>query len=984
MTLLAGGWRLSTAVLVAAVLLSGLFSFPASAQTATTGAITGTVTDPNGKPVADVQVTAASPSQTASATTNNSGFYSLVNLTPDTYTVSFQKQGFAAASVPGVTVFQLQTATLNHQLQTALRTIAQVRATGASNLVKSNQGSDVYNVSGQQLTAATNPVNTHETLYQYLAVTPGVTGTGFPSQPRVRGGQVTDLGYQFDGIPIQDRMTGFFTTNLANIGIGNIEVYTGGLPASGSTNGTGFFNSVVKTGTYPASTQISVQVTSPEANQYLTVEQSWATPDHKYSAYIGFDGVNSTNQYSYGEHTFPNVLMQGFNGPGPVRTRDWVGNFIYRPSQKDALQFLLTNSLGEFDFNYLLMRNAGEATAMAMHPCPGAINDPSTFTGGSGGTAPNGQACTQGLYYTSIPNGGGNIWHHYGGLGKIQWNHNINEHSFFNLRLAENFNQYIFDQPWTDPNVPAYENPGGNYNWWSFLTPFSNPSCVSAYVAAGQSNSQAAATCAYSLPPPGQATGCPSYPLQTGTPVTSPVFYNPTPPVIPGTTTHYPTTVADTGDLCTWLDGFAESFYGDRRSNMYFGNFDYTNQISANLTLRAGLSHEYDNNLERYYVTNFFQGGAAGTPADWPDNYLKSVYPTIENTLWADADVHVGKLLLTPGLAYATEHYGCPVSGCTTQHALNPTFNGTYTFDPKNVVRFSYGNTSSFIGAVYVYRENSRTYNPSKPGFSYDPQINHSADLMYEHAFNDGTTVRLGPFYNKTDNYFEEYTPIIVVNGVPTFGKSVLSNGQRHKTFGLELAVNHVDNRPTGISYWLAGTYNNYWATTTNLSGAFVNFPLPQNIINQGIYVRAFDNPLVQGTLLADLHSGRFHFDPMIVYSADYFFNTGLTSLPDGTPCVDANGLPFICQNEQIAGANWWTKLVAYEELGPSKNFILGLRVDNFLNNTNDVAPCVSDGTGCFPFNGPQSGVVDTPGSLIFQNYSQGARTFFFFAGVKL
>jgi hypothetical protein len=966
MTLLPRKSRLGASIL-AALFLCAAAAAPQLALAGTTGNITGIVTDASGKAVADVSVTAAAASQTARATTDARGFYSLVNLTPDTYVVSFQKTGYQPISVPGITVFQDQTIRVNQTLQAALKTIAAVTATGASNLVKSNQGSNVYNVSGQQLTAATNPVDTHETLYQYLGVTPGVTQTGPNAQPRVRGGQVTDLGYEFDGIPIQDRMTGFFTTNLANIGIGNIEVYTGGLPASGSTNGTGYFNSVVKTGTYPAYTQLSFAVTSPEANHYYTFEEGWATPDHRYSAYVGFDGVASQNQYDYGEHTFPNVLMYGFNGPGPVTTRDWVGNFIYRPSQKDALQFLITNSLGEFDFNYLLKRDAGEAPAMAMNPCPGALNDSTTFTGGSGGTAPNGQPCPNGLYYTSIPNGGGNMWHHYGGLGKLQWNHNINDHSFFDLRFAENFNQYIFDQPWTDPNVPKWENPAGGYNWWSDLVPYVPASCT----AAGFSTAQ----CSYSLPPPGQATGCPTYPLQTGTPVTNPVFFNPNPP--PG----QPTTVTDKADVCTWLDGFAESFYGDRRSNMWFGNADYTNELNEHLTVKAGLEHEYDKNLERYYVTNFFNGGADGTPAQWPDNYLNSVYPTVENTLWGETDIHVGKWLLSPGLAYATEHYACPVPGCTTQHAFNPTFNGTYTFDPKDVIRFSYGNTSSFIGAVYVFREGSSTYNPNQPGFSYNPQLNHSADLMFEHAFNDGTTMRFGPYYNKTDNYFEEYTPFSIVNGVFTPGKTVLSNGQRHKTFGFELAVNHVDNRPTGVSYWLSGTYDNYWATTGSLSEAFVNLPLPQNIIDQGIYVRSFDNPLLQGTLLADFHSGRFHFDPMVVYSTEYFYNTGIT-------CdTDANGnpvAPFICQNENIAGANWWTKLMAWEELGTNRNYIVGIRIDNFLDNTNDVAPCVSDGTGCFPFNGPQSGVINTPGTAIYQNYSQGPRTFYFFAGVKL
>ncbi len=109
------GWRVAAGILAAATLCVGLM-IPQAAYAGTTGNITGTVTDTSGKPIADVSVTAASPSQSASATTDAHGFYSLVNLTPDTYTVSFQKSGYSAISVPGVVVYQDQTATENRTM----------------------------------------------------------------------------------------------------------------------------------------------------------------------------------------------------------------------------------------------------------------------------------------------------------------------------------------------------------------------------------------------------------------------------------------------------------------------------------------------------------------------------------------------------------------------------------------------------------------------------------------------------------------------------------------------------------------------------------------------------------------------------------------------------------------------------------------------------------------------------------------------------
>src|SRR5579875_1301681 len=127
-------WRVTAIVLMSAF-IAGVMIVPQAAYAGNTGNITGTVTDAAGKPVADVRVTAASASQTASATTDAHGFYSILNLIPDTYTVSFQKSGYAEASSAGVVVMQDQTQSVNQQLHTEMKTIASVHASGASNLL---------------------------------------------------------------------------------------------------------------------------------------------------------------------------------------------------------------------------------------------------------------------------------------------------------------------------------------------------------------------------------------------------------------------------------------------------------------------------------------------------------------------------------------------------------------------------------------------------------------------------------------------------------------------------------------------------------------------------------------------------------------------------------------------------------------------------------------------------------------------------------
>lgn len=972
---------------IAAALSFSLLLFPQHAYAGTTGNITGTVTDTAGKPVADVSVTAASASQTASGTTDASGFYSILDLIPDTYTVSFQKEGFASASAPGIVVVQDQTQRVNHQLQVALKTIATVRAAGGSSLVKPNESSDVYTVSGSQLTAATNPVNSLETIYQWMAVTPGVTAT-INSQPRIRGGQVTDLGYEFEGIPIQDRIVGFFTSNLSNTGLSNVEVYTGGLAGAGAVNGTGYFNSVLKTGTYPGFESLSYTASTPEQNQYLSFERGWASVNHRLSYYVGFTGVNSANQYDYGEHSFPGVVFPFCycNGPGPVKERNWVGNFHYHPDPKNDFQIVATNDLGDFDFSYFLARRAGEPLPLAAAPCPGAV--PALGVNGTfatGGTAANGQTCPLGIQWSSLGSGQGNLWHHYGGLGKIQWNHNFNEHSSLNFRIAENFNQYIFDQPMADPNIPSMENAGDPYNWMD-------------QIGVG-------------------ASACPAYPYTAGTPV------------------QIPTT--DSGDMCMSGDG-VEVFWGNRRSNIWQTAADYTNVVNDYLTIRAGASQEMDHNTFDYFDTAAYTVLPNGS-LRYPSISEEASYPTNQQVAYINPDIHIGKLLISPGLTYASRHYGfpadqgyatgggnCPTgltcnvySGGYTAHALDPTFNGTYAFGPNDDVKFSWGDTTSFIASSYVYTsslaantgfdQGHTARNPFLPGTTFAPQQNHAAEVLYEHNFGNNTTMRVGPYYNKTTNYYNEYKPFLgffqkgcnpldlsgctpcsfVPGGTcgPVFAKStILQNNGEHNTFGAEFALNHINNSPLGTSWWLSATYDNYWTTSTSLSAAYLNFPLPSYLINQGMRLRTSSNPLWSGTLLADFHSNGFHFDPLVYYQTDTFF------YPNGALCPNAaTGLFDVCQ-QQTAHGWWWSKLNVYRDFGTKPTLTLGFTVSNLFDNNTDTTPCSNsdpffapyNGTGCWPFDGPQSGVIGPPGQLIYQNYSQSPRTFYFYAGIKM
>lgn len=933
--------RLLIAAVVIAALSVALFT-PCLVRAGTTGTITGTVTDSEtGAPLQGVKVSATSGSGAQTAYTNRAGFYSVQALNPDTYTVSFSLAGYELDSTVGVNVNQDQTSVVDRKLTKTVRTLGRVPVRASSNLVQPHTGTDVYNINGSQLAAASGGDDLHKTLYEYTATVPGLApiGGAFPSEPSIRGGQDTDNGYEYDGIPIAERILGFFTSNLSNVGIGNLEVYTGGLNAGAAANGTGIINSVVKAGRYPAFGSVAFGFTSPAFNHKIGLEYGGATPDNRFSYYMAFGGVLSDNQYNYGENTYPN-LVYGPSGvsstnAGPVNTRDLVGNFHYRPSAKDDIQVMVENSLYDQNNSYLLNTGTPGAPLLKLAPCPGALPDPSdTFgTFGMGGIAPNGQPCPGGLYFKSLANGDGVATRHYGGLGKIQWNRVVGDHASIAFRLAENFNQYLFDQVLTDPN-----NPG-------------------------------------SVEPPLPA-GCPPLPYKAGAPL----------PITPG------------GSTCTHDSG---DYYQDRNSRMYIAAMDYTDTPTANLTLKAGVGQEYDQNYRDIRNLATFNPNTGAWPGRAFYGAISDI-PTHIPYVYAQASVNSGHFTIEPGLRYQREWYGIPTIPNSTDFKTAksisvgswiPTVAGTYRVNDNNVVRFSWGDTAAFVGTAYVWRMSSNHtvptfYNPFAPGAAVAPQINHNADLMWEHQFAPNTSLRIGPWIRHTDNYFEEYNPILGFDssGNPIFSKEdVPTNGLKIRAAGVELGFSHLDQRPTGASVWLSGSYDNYWTTATSGNSGYYNFPLPSTLVNQGVYVRQGLVPLFAGTFLADLHSNGFRVLPLVYYSFDSFYNIAVLN-PAGTQ---------ISQNEG-KGSGYFVVNTTVSKDFDHGNFTVGIRGTNLTNNLQGTTPCQVDnnGTGCFPFNGPLSGVHATPSlpncvglgspgvpscSFINQKVSQDARLFEFF-----
>jgi len=268
----------------------------------TTGNITGTLTDTTtGKAVADAKIGAVSPSQSATTTTDAGGHFTFLGLAPDTYTVSAEKQGYAPISLAGVTVFADQSLTLNLTTHPELKTIAAVTSRAAGNLVKPGTTSDVYSVNAatQQVVSGSgggfNLNSAYSGIYSQPGVTSYVGNAGWGQVFYIRGSSYSQIGYEFDGVPVNRAFDNYQANSLSNLGQQELQVYTGGSPsgASSATLG-GFINQVIKTGTYPGFGGLTGGIGAPGFYHALTAEAGGASPNRNFSYYVGLMGYNQT------------------------------------------------------------------------------------------------------------------------------------------------------------------------------------------------------------------------------------------------------------------------------------------------------------------------------------------------------------------------------------------------------------------------------------------------------------------------------------------------------------------------------------------------------------------------------------------------------------------------------------------------------------------------------------------------------------------
>jgi outer membrane receptor protein involved in Fe transport len=202
----------SFVALLGSILLLSMLSVAAYGQTAGTGAIAGTITDPRGAVVAGATISAIDVTTGEKRTTVSSGTgnYLVPLLLPATYRVEVSKSGFRVSVSAGITVHITETATVNVELEVGAATET-VEVTANAILLKTEQ-SALGNVVDQKQVSALPLVTRNYS--QILGLSPGVSAETFSAGEIGRGGvddamvagggSYQDNNFQMNGIEVND------------------------------------------------------------------------------------------------------------------------------------------------------------------------------------------------------------------------------------------------------------------------------------------------------------------------------------------------------------------------------------------------------------------------------------------------------------------------------------------------------------------------------------------------------------------------------------------------------------------------------------------------------------------------------------------------------------------------------------------------------------------------------------------------------------
>jgi hypothetical protein len=232
-----------------AIFLAGLLSCQIFAGV--TGKIAGNVTDARtNEPLPGVNIIIEGTSMGAS--TDEDGFYVILNVSPGTYKLQSSYIGYTTVIISDVIVSVDLTTPIDIEMtETTLETTESITVVAERQMIRKDETSTRHFVTSEEMEI--QPISSFQEVAMNQA---GVVGSHF------RGGRSSEVLVLIDGIPVRDPAgtysgnLGGFTSNVPEFGIQELEVSLGGFSAEYGNVQSGLLNVALKEGSSKLSGRI--------------------------------------------------------------------------------------------------------------------------------------------------------------------------------------------------------------------------------------------------------------------------------------------------------------------------------------------------------------------------------------------------------------------------------------------------------------------------------------------------------------------------------------------------------------------------------------------------------------------------------------------------------------------------------------------------------------------------------------------------------
>ena len=241
------GSKFSYGLRCAALVFVAVAGYRQVAFAGTTGTITGTVIDATTKaPIAGATVSAVSPSQVARRNDRCVGpVYLPLAFAPRRTRFPRSTLDTTTSRSRGSRSLPIRAKWFPSRLQKSLKQIARVTSRSSLSPVRPGTGTDVYSVNPGLTTAAATLGGGGglNNAYSAIASMPGAyvppNQVGVNQTVYIRGGYYDQIGYEYDGVPINRSFDNYPGNSETTLGQQELQIYTGGGEADANATGLG-------------------------------------------------------------------------------------------------------------------------------------------------------------------------------------------------------------------------------------------------------------------------------------------------------------------------------------------------------------------------------------------------------------------------------------------------------------------------------------------------------------------------------------------------------------------------------------------------------------------------------------------------------------------------------------------------------------------------------------------------------------------------